>query len=120
MHLSLLLVQLTAKLFKVVRLELCNHGSFLLTLLAHLLDEILRLLLDLLRIKALLVQTMGFLALNVLHLTLQVFLNFLILAELEHLALLCLHSVPAGVLVDHIAPEPVLLFLFIALIVHSY
>ena len=75
-------------------------------------DEILRLLLDLEPVKALLVQIMGFLALNVLHLTLQVLLDFLVLAELEHLALLCLHSVPPGVLVDHFTPEPVLFFLY--------
>ena len=79
--------------------------------LAHLLHKIFRLLLDVKSFKALLMQLVRSLLLKVTHLTLEVLLDVLILSEFDELTLICLHLVPSSVIVDHTAPESVLLFL---------
>ena len=51
------------------------------------------------------------LLLDVIHLTLEVLLDFLVLPEFDELTLLGLHLVSPSVVVNHAAPESVLLFL---------
>ena len=92
-------------------LLICDHRALLLVILAHLLDKILRLLLDIKRVQALLVEIVLSLLFNMIHLVLEVLLNFLVLSEFEDITLFSLHLVPSGVIIDHIAPESVLFFL---------
>ena len=79
--------------------------------LSHLLHELFRLLADFKSVQAFFVQIVLLLLLDVIHLTLEVLLDFLILPEFDELTLLGLHLVPSSVVVDHAAPESVLLFL---------
>lgn len=79
--------------------------------LSHLLHELFRLLADLKTVQALFVQLMLLLLLDMIHLTLEVLLDFLVLSEFDELTLLGLHFVPSSVFVNHAAPKSVLLFL---------
>ena len=54
---------------------------------------------------------MSLLLFNVIHLTLEVLLDFLVLPEFDELTLFSFHLVPPSVIVYHAAPESVLLFL---------
>ena len=79
--------------------------------LSHLLHELFRLLADFKSVQALFVQLVLLLLLDVIHLTLEVLLDFLVLPEFDELTLFSLHLVPSSVVVDHATPESVLLFL---------
>ena len=52
-----------------------------------------------------------FLALNMLHLPLEVPLNFLILSEFNHSLLFNIHLMPPCIVINYLTPESVLLFI---------
>ena len=92
-------------------LLLSDHRALHLVFLSHLLHELFRLLADFKSVQALFVQLVLLLLLDVIHLTLEVLLDFLVLPEFYELTLFSLHLVSPSVFVNYAAPESVLLFL---------
>ena len=111
-HDLFLLIQFSEELLLVVALSELNSVASVVIFLFRLLDKVFGRFFDLKPVHLLLLELNFALICNMNHLVLEIILDLLVFAELDHLVSFSLHFVLPRIFVDHLAPKLVLLFLY--------